>query len=220
RPRAISDADVDRYVTTVTVHGQRRKVEAVLDEAFVGRNFPQVSSVEEFLAELRKDMEYDAMVFNKDTIVHLANTVVEKRLQGFIPDEFYQASYKSQMDKLERDLKKVGKTLQDHYDETEVNEEELSVQMLVKAGENLRQGFALETLFDGREMALEPGDLAEAARRLFGMDRFDEGELRASGRYHLVEGAAKRMKAISWLVDTAVVKPSTKDSSSAADAAA
>lgn len=211
RLRGISEDDVDHYVVTVTVHGQRAKVEPELDDAFVRRNFPKVSTVEEFLSELRKDLEYDAMVFNKDTIVHLGNSVLEKRLEGYIPDEFYQASYTSQMNKLQHDLKKQGKTLQDYYDENEVNEEELSVQMLVKAGENLRQGFALEALFDGLDMRFEQGDLEEAGKRLLGLETVSEDSLKRLGKLHLVESAAKRMRSIAWLANTAVVRPLTKE---------
>lgn len=87
-----------------------------------------------------------------------------------------------------------------------MNEEELSVQMLVRSGENLRQGFALEALFDGRGMRMTDADRERAWGHAFGRGSYDAEELRRSGKYPLVESAAKRMVALNWLVDTAIVK--------------
>ncbi|WP_417144192.1 trigger factor [Raoultibacter massiliensis] len=205
RPRSIAPDDVDRFVATVTVLSQQRKMAPDLTDEWVQGAFPRVSSVGEFLNELRRDMEFDALVLDKDTKAHLANIELEKRLQGDINDDFYQASYKAQMDKLERDLAARGKTLDDYFEEEKTNEQEFSMKMLIRSGESLRQGFALEALFDGRGMELVRGDLETAHAKLFGSESFDEEELRKSGRFHLVEGAAKRIKAISWLVETAEV---------------
>ena len=187
RPRAITPDDVDRYVSTVTVLA------------------PTIDTVAEFFAETRKDVEYDAKLFNRDTLAHLANVEVEKRLVGDIPDEFYQASYRSLMNKFEADLSQQGKTLDDYYEEEQTNEQELSVKMLIQSGENLRQGFALEALFDGRGMTLADEDVESAAARFFGGSPTVD-ELRRTGRARLAESMAKRAAALSWLVDTAVVR--------------
>lgn len=205
RPRAISPDDVDRYISTVTVVGQLRKVEVELTDAWVRAHYPTLSSVEEFFAETRKDVAYDAKLFNRDTVAHLANLELEKRLVGDIPDEFYQASYKSLFGKFERDLAQQGKTLDDYYEEEQTNEQELSVKMLIQSGENLRQGFALEALFDGRGMTLSDEDVEAAAARFFGGSPTAD-ELRRTGRARLAESMAKRAAALSWLVETAVVK--------------
>lgn len=205
RPRAISPDDVDHYISTVTVVGQLRKVEVELTDAWVRAHYPTLSSVEEFFAETRKDVAYDAKLFNRDTVAHLANLELEKRLVGDIPDEFYQASYKSLFGKFERDLAQQGKTLDDYYEEEQTNEQELSVKMLIQSGENLRQGFALEALFDGRGMTLSDEDVEAAAARFFGGSPTAD-ELRRTGRARLAESMAKRAAALSWLVETAVVK--------------
>ena len=49
--------------------------------------------------------------------------------------------------------------------------------------------------------------MSEACRHTFGVDSFDKEEYERTGRYRLVESAAKRMVALRWLVDTAIVKP-------------
>lgn len=205
RPRAISPDDVDRYLSTVTVRAQQRKVEVELTDEWVRAHYPTLSTVEEFFAETRADVAWDAKLLNRDTLAHLANVELEKRLVGDIPDEFYQASYKSLFDKFERDLAQQGKTLDDYYEDEQTNEQELSVKMLIQSGENLRQGFALEALFDGRAMELADADVEEAAARFFGGSPTAD-ELRRSGRARLAESMAKRAAALRWLVDTAVVR--------------
>ena len=87
-----------------------------------------------------------------------------------------------------------------------MNEEELSVQTFIKAAENLRQGFALEALFDGRGMNLAESDLAYACERAFGKGSYNPEELKGTGKFRLVESAAKRMVALNWLADTAIAK--------------
>ena len=211
RPRGISANDVERYISNVKVLAQLRKIEVDLTDEWVAENYDKVSTVQEFLEEARKDVEYDVKKKNRETIAHLANVVLEKRLQGEIPDAFYQSSYKQQMDKLENELKQMGKTFEDYYEEHESNEQELSMHMLVKAGENLRQSFALEELFDGRDdLELTDDDLKNAHLQLFRKPLDDVAELSTNGKLSVVESAAKRIKALTWLVDTATVVPETK----------
>lgn len=208
RPRAVLPDDVIVYRATVNLLSQQEKSSVTLSDAWVRAHYPQVSSVEEFREAVRNDTEIDVDAYNRNTKAHLANVAIEKRVQGTISDEFYQASYRRQMDKLEDDLAQQGKTLDDYYEKEQTNEEELSMKMLVQSGENLRQAFALEALFDGREMLLEVQDLKAAYRHLFGDGEYDEEGLRQSGKYHLIESAAKRIKALAWLVDTAEITPS------------
>lgn len=206
RPRAIADDDVDVYTATVTVIEQLRKDVPLLTEDWVGANIGQVSSVDEFRSGVAQGLAVEVAAVNRDTHARLANIALEKRLQGAIPDAFYQASRNGLMDKLERELAEKGQTLDNYYEQERMNEEELSVQMLIRSAENLRQGFALEALFEGREMEISDTDLERACEQAFGRDSYDLNELRQSGKHRLVESAAKRIVALKWLVDTAIVK--------------
>lgn len=206
RPRAIVDTDVDRYSVTVVILGQLEKTIPVLSDAWVSANIEGDATVDDFRSDVRRSLEIEAAHMNCDTHARLANIELEKRLVGTIPDAFYQASRNGLMDKLERELAEKGQTIDDYYEQERMNEEELSVQMLVKSAENLRQGFSLEALFDGRDMQLSSDDLREACRHAFGTDSFDKEEYERTGKYRLVESAAKRMVALRWLVDTAIVK--------------
>ena len=211
RPRGISKSDVDRYISNVKVLAQLKKNEVELTDEWVAENYDQISTAEEFLEEARKGVEYEVKKKNRETIAHLANVVIEKRLQGDIPDAFYQSSYRQQMNKLERELKQQGKTFDDYYQENEMNEQELSMHLLVKSGENLRQAFALEELFDGRDdLVLTDDDLKNAHLQLFKQPLEDVADLEKNGKSAVVEAAAKRIIALSWLVDTATVVPETK----------
>ncbi len=205
RDRAISQDDVEKYTSVVTVLSQLKKNEIELTDDWVRAHYPSVVNVKEFFEEVRKDAEYDALVYNRDTLSHLSNNELEKRMQGDIPDAFYQASYKSLMAKIEADLAKQGKTLDDYYEEEDTNEQEFSVKMLIQSGENLKQGFALEALFDGRGMTLGDEEIEKAAARFFDRE-LSVDDLRQTGRLRLAESMAKREKALGWLVETAIVR--------------
>ena len=133
---------------------------------------------------------------------------MEKRLQGSIPDAFYSAASSNHYNKLEDELKQKGQTIDDYLESEQMNEEELSIRILAKCGEGLRQAFALEAFFDGKGWELTDEDRKDAYIKLFGNSKpYDEGVLNRTGKLHLVEQAAKRVKAITWLVQTAKVTP-------------
>ena len=206
RDRAISDSDVDVYTATVTVVAQLTKRVPLLTDEWVDANIEKASTVEEFRAGVAEMLESEIAHANRDTHARLANIELAKRIEGKIPDELFQASRDGLMRRLERELSEKGQSIDDYYEENEMNEEELSVQMLIKSGENLRQGFALEALFDGRGMALSDDDLAYACREVFGNGACSVEDLKASGKYAVVERSAKRMVALNWLADTSLVK--------------
>ena len=155
---------------------------------------------------MARGLEAEAAVLNRDAHARLANIELEKRLRGTIPDAFYQASREGLRRSLERELAGKGQTIDDYYEQERMNEEELSVQLLIKSGENLRQGFALEALFDARGMELSEEDLQLACEEAFGAGSYDPEALERTGRRRVVEGAAKRIAALNWLADTAVVR--------------
>ena len=206
RPRAIADTDVDKYFVMITLLSQMSKTTPNLTDEWVSNNVAKASTVERFRADVAESVKAEIAILNRDTRARLANIELEKRLKGKIPDALYQASCDGLMSKLERELSEKGQTLDDYYEQEHMNEEELSVQILIKSGENLRQGFALEALFDGRGMHVTEEDLKCAFQQAFGSGAFDKGELEKTGKLRIVERAAKRMVALNWLADTAVVR--------------
>lgn len=206
RPRALGDGDAERYTATVTILGQLRKEVPALTDAWVAQNIEDASTALEFRVAVARGLEAEAAVLNRDAHARLANIELEKRLRGTIPDAFYQASLEGLRRSLERELAGKGQTIDDYYEQERMNEEELSVQLLIKSGENLRQGFALEALFDARGMELSEEDLQLACEEAFGAGSYDPEALERTGRRRVVEGAAKRIAALNWLADTAVVR--------------
>lgn len=206
RPCALDRNDVDRYTSTVTVVEQLKKTVPELTDEWVDGNVESASSVADLRKGIACGLEAQVARFNRDTHARLANIELAKRLQGAIPEEFYHVSRTALANKLERELAEKGQTLDDYLEQEHMNEEELSMQTFIQSAENLRQGFALEALFDGRDMSLSERDLACACEEAFGKDSYDHAFLEKTGRLHLIEDAAKRMVALNWLADTAIVK--------------
>lgn len=206
RPQALSEDDVDRYAATVTVVEQLDKTVPELTDEWVDSSIESASSIVDLRKGIRDGLEVEVARFNRDTHARLANVELAKRLKGTIPEEFYQVSRSALMEKLERELAEKGQTLDDYLEEKHMNEEELSMQTFIQSAENLRQGFALEALFDGREMSLSERDLEYASEQAFGKGSYDRGMLERTGRFRLIEQAAKRMVALNWLADTVIVR--------------
>lgn len=204
--RAITNNEVDVYTTTVTVLEQLSKQIPELTNEWVEANIEHASTVEEFREGVIRMMNNEIEGVNRDTHARLANIELANRLEGNIPDELFQTSRDGLMRRLERELAEKGQTIDDYYEENHMNEEELSVHMLIKSAENLRQGFALEALFDGRHMKLTDSSLQYSYKEMFRCDAPAISDLKKSEKYHLVQRAAKRMIALNWLVDTATIK--------------
>lgn len=206
RPQALAADDVDGYTATVTVVEQLKKAVPKLTDEWVDENVESASSVADLRKGVARGLEVEVAQFNRDTHARLANIELAKRLQGIIPEEFYQVSRTALANKLERELSEKGQTLDDYLEQEHMNEEELSMQTFIQSAENLRQGFALEALFDGRGMSLSDEDLEYACEQAFGKETYDRALLERTGRFSLVESSAKRMVALNWLADTAVVR--------------
>ena len=206
RSRAITNNDVDRYTSTIAVLQQLKKKVPLLTDEWVKANIEQASSVDELCEGVEQKLIVEVASVNRDTHARLANNALAKRLQGKIPDILYQAARNGLMDKLERELAEKGQTLDDYYEQHHMNEEELSVQMLIQSVENLRQGFALEALFDGRGMEVTDADIKFAFVQAFGEESYDMDSLKKSGKFRLVEDSAKRIVALNWLAETAKIK--------------
>ena len=128
------------------------------------------------------------------------------RLQGSIPDEIYEFVLENMSSNFEASLKNMHMSKEEFFDQQGTNEQEYTTQMMLEARRVLRQGFALDALFEGREMELTDDDIHQF---LSGMapGREDElyDEMVANGRRHVVEEEARRDKAHRWLMETAKV---------------
>lgn len=207
RERAISETDTDKYVSIVEIKKQLKEIKQDITDEWVAKNFAPLSSASEFLARFKEKVIREAEIANFDALSRQVNIELEGRLVGAIPDRLYELSAKQQMDEFESTLKQKGKSLEEYLADNETNMEELSVKLFARAGEGLRQAFALETLFDMRRMSLTDDDLDVAAREIFRKDELTWSRAEKSRLYPLVASAAKRMKALQWLVNTAQVVP-------------
>ena len=78
--------------------------------------------------------------------------------------------------------------------------------MLMRSGIALKQGLALETLFEAKKLELLNEDIEAALKDSFpDYYGYSQERLKEIGLWFLIEKAAKRIAAIRWLTETAVL---------------
>jgi len=199
--RTVSKDDVIREIESI--FGVRH---SLLDSEWVIAHFTDIQTVEELDEKVRLDLLRKSEATMRESIARLAKIELAKRLQGRIPDAFYQAASKNYYDKIVGNLEKNGSNLEEYCKDLGIDEHELNLEMLVRSGEMLRQGLALETLFQEAGLELTDDDIQDTLRTGFGKyQKLSMDELRKNGLLALIETAAKRKKALKTLLDTAEI---------------
>lgn len=199
------EAIVD-YSSRITIHELLMKEVPAIDDEWVSSSFEGIATVDELRSAIQAQLQSSYDAENQSLIAKKANEELSKRLRGTIPDEYYEAARDNYRNKLVSNLEKNGATVEEYCQDIGIDEHELNLEMLVKSGEMLRQGLALETLFSGKGFELHDSDIELAIRTGFGRyEGLTVATLEQRGMRNLVETAAKRQKALEWLIENARV---------------
>ena len=181
-----------------------RTLPEVSDEWFA-RNYPQYGSLDAFRRDMRAKLAEEAARKVLELKGEAVDNAVLERLRCAIPDEVYEFEMERMAADFVSSLKEANMTREDYYERAGLTEEQHNTQMMLNARRVLRQGLALDALFEGRGMQLADEDIDEF---LESMAPGNAGRLRREmeegGRMYVVEEGARRAKAHKWLVETAV----------------
>ena len=199
--------EVDVYVFEVTVTELLRKDIPEVTDEWVAEFYPDFKDIAGYRAACRNKLETDKALEQSKLKSQLVLDALTKRMSCNIPDDLYTSIYKSMMDKIWNEVDKRGMTMDEYLKSMKITENELNMNTLMRAGEMIRQNYALEALFDQRNMDLtdqEVEDAISAVARSKGITTA-QAALQSQSALRLATESAKRKKALKWLMETAIV---------------
>jgi trigger factor len=209
-----------KVTSTVTLEQINKKIVPAITDAWVEANMPQLKDVEGLRAEVKKQgINYKTQQL-EDAKFALVASELAKRFKGSIADEIYEYTQSQQVQNIRQQLKAQGKSLEDWMKEQGIQEQQLSMELMLQTREILRQGFALDALARHMGLTVEEDDIQEALKRMApGQEDKARQEIVGTGRAYMLTEAALRTKANIWLMDTATFKTEGAPATSAAPTA-
>lgn len=180
-----------------------REVPEITD-AWFKENYPVFKSLEEFRSNLRIQLNKKRQERLEELKGLAVDYAILERFEGKIPDEVLEFMMDNLSANFTQSLQKRGLTKEEFFRQQNTTEKEYTTTMMLEGRRALRQGFALDALFRGRNMKLTDEDVFALLTQMApGREEQLLEEMRANGRMHVVEEEARRNKAHQWLLDTA-----------------
>lgn len=196
--------------TTQTVDAKVRILEfqkeelPEIDDEWVKTTMPLYKDLASLKAEIRKQLrthdeqEYAAYLRN------LAADAVQKRFEGSIPDEAYEAARDSMMRNMQASAAQQGKAW-DEFVQENGGPEQFNMMMMIEIRRMLVQGFTLDAVFRHFGLSIDDDDLEMACQMMNpAVDpRQMRQQMEKSGHGFALREAAERLKANQYLVESA-----------------
>ena len=181
-----------------------RHLPDITDEWFAA-NYPQYKSLGAFREDMRERLAEQVSRKERELLGDAVDYAVLERLQCSVPDEVYEFAMESMSASFVSSLKSMNITRDEFFERNNTTEEDYTTQMMLEARRSLRQGFALDALFEGRHMQLTDDDVDAFLETMApGNAQRLRQEMEETGRMYVVFDEARRAKAHQWLVDTAL----------------
>lgn len=197
---------IDRFHCKVKIDDLMEEVVPVVDDEWVEKNFPDTGTVDNMRSQLRAELEREAEDASREDMNMAVDFALAERFEGDISNELFQAAAQSILENMRRNLQRQGKTLEQYLKEEDISGQEFNTQVALQANSILRQGFALDKLFEVKFGELTDEDIEDAYKAI-APDQEEEAKasFKESGREYAVTEVAKRLVAHRWLLETAKV---------------
>lgn len=206
REGATSIDDTETFHTKVTVTEFQKQIVPKISNAWIEVNLPDAGTVEGLRAQIREQLEGAAEQQSNSDLSAMVDAALAERFDGKISDEIYESAAGGIYQQTRQSLQQQGKTLEQFMQETGMSQEQVNMQVMLQARDMIRQGFALDKLYDELIGELTDEDLEEAYHAFApGHEEEAKQQFAESGRDYAVREVAKRLKAHKYLVEHATI---------------
>lgn len=206
REGATSLDDTETFHCTVTVTELQKQIVPKISNAWIEVNLPDAGTVEGLRAQIREQLEAAAEQQSNSDLSIAVDMQLAERFDGKISDEIYESAAGGIYQQMRQGLQQQGKTLEQFMQESGMSQEQVNMQVMLQARDMIRQGFALDKLYDELIGELDDADYEEAYSA-FAPGHEDEAkkQFAESGRMYAVREVAKRLKAHRYLLEHATI---------------
>ena len=204
--------DDDFNETTQTVNAkvkilefQKEEIPEINDE-WVQKVMPLYKDADALRAEVKKQVQaHDEQAYNA-YLRDVAADAVQKRFEGKIPDEAYEAARDNQVRNLQANVAAQGSTWEKFIEENG-GPEQFNMMMMLEIRRMLVQGFVLDAVFRHFNLSIDDDDITTAC--IIMNPNVDPRQMREqmekSGHGFALRESAERLKANQYLVDNAKI---------------
>ncbi len=206
KENTMDEENTETYNVTVTITELKRKIIPSITNAWVEVNMPEAGNVEGLRNMIRENLEQQAEAQSQQDMSALVDIELAKRFKGKISDEIYETAASSIYQNMSASLRQQGMTIEQMMEQQGMNREQLNLQIMLQARDMIRQGFALDKLYEEKIGEITDEDLEEAYKAFApGQEEEAKKQFQETGRLYAVREVAKRLKAHRWLLETAKV---------------
>ncbi len=202
------DDDFNEYTQNVearvkVLEFQKEEIPEITDE-WVKAMMPLYKDLDALKAEIGKSIEAHDRQEYDGYLRNLAADAIQKRFEGSIPDEAYEAARDNMMRNMRATLAQQGSSW-DEFVEQNGGTEQVSMMMMLEIRHMLVQGFTLDAVFRHFGLTIDDEDLNTACRMMNpAVDpRRMREQMERTGHGFALRESAERLKANQYLVDHA-----------------
>ncbi len=201
-----STGEVVHYQVAVDLVDKRRRNVPELTDEFVRTRLSQDDkTVEEFRARVAAWLGSKGSEAATARREEMVDEEVGSRLLAAIPDALVERAAADMTQAMRQNAEAQNMTLEQFAQANGMDSQQLGMQVMMQARESLRQGLALDALFDHLGMELDDADIARALEELApGHAEEAKAAFQANDAWFIVQTMARRQCAHAWLVETAV----------------
>ena len=201
-----SNQNLVHYSVAIDVLDKRRRIVPELTDEFVAARLSQEDkTVEQFRNRVRVYLQGQISEGDSARREELADAELGRRLRGAIPDALIERTAADMLESIRANSAAQGLTLSQFIELQGMNEKQFQMTVMMQARESLRQGLALDALFEHLDMQLDEADFDRALTELTpGAEDEARKNFQANDAWFIVRNMAVRLKAHDWLMRTAV----------------
>ena len=202
------DGSHTTYKVAVDVLDKRKRTAPELTDEFVSSRLSQTDkTVEQFRARVKKHLENDAIKQKKENADDLVVKELGKRLCGTIPNVLIEHTAQNMLETMAQNAKAQNMTLEQFAKAQGQSTQQFQMNVMSQARESLRQGFALDALFEYENLELTDADFDLALHEMApGSEDVARRNFQDNDAWFILKSMAKRYKAHTFLMDNAVVE--------------
>ena len=194
------------FNVTIDLIDKRRQVVPELTDEFVRKNLSSKDkTVEEFRARVRAYLAQQLKGEDYQRREQLADAELGRRLQGVIADALIERTRDDMIESVRANATYQKLTLSQYISQQGMDERQFQMDVMMQARESLRQGFALDALYEHLQLPVSEADMEKALAELApGNIELARESFNRNNAWYIVRQMAERFKAHEWLMATAV----------------
>ena len=201
-----ADGQVDAFDVQLRLRDVRIKVVPELSDRFVCEALSDSgTTVDEFRENVRNTLRARLGVENEQGREAAADAELASRMTDAIPDVLIERMSRDILASLRRNLEMQNMSLRQYLEREGLDERKFQMSLMSQARDALRQGCALDALFEHLNQPIEDEDIERALQEL-APGRLQEARqyFKSNGTWPMVLQMAGRLKAHDWLMQTAI----------------